>query len=114
MLILTDLQQVGLTVAFADAAGNPATVDGTPVWSSSNPAILTVTPSADGMSATAVTVGPLGQAQVSVTADADLGSGVTSITGVLDVTVQASQAVAAVVNAGAPTDKTPPAPAPAP
>lgn len=106
MLILTDVQQVPLAVAFKDAAGNPAAVDGAPVWTSSDPTIVTVTASADGLSATAVAVGPLGQAQVSAAADADLGSGVTTITGVLDITVQASEAVNALVTAGTPVAKT--------
>jgi len=110
MLLLTDLQQVDLSVAFTDAAGNPAPVDGAPVWSSSDETVLTVTASADGMTATAVTTGKLGQAQISVTGDADLGAGTTSVAGTLDVTVQASAAVAANIGAGTPTDKVPATP----
>lgn len=105
MLTLTDSQQVDLTVAFADKAGNPASVDGAPVWTSSDETVLTVAAGADGLSAVATATGKLGTAQVTVTADADLGSGTTSIAGTLDVTVLAGQAVAAVVSAGAPTDK---------
>ncbi len=106
MFILTDVQQVPLTVAFADKAGNPANVDGAPVWTSSDPTIVTVTANgADGMSATAVAVGPLGQVQISVAADADLGAGVTTITGVLDIQVQSSTAVAAVVSTGTAVNK---------
>lgn len=105
MLILTDTQQVPLTAAFEDKAGNPANVDGAPVWSSSDTTVLTVAAAADGLSATAVATGKLGPAQVSVTADADLGSGTTSISGVLDVTVQAGAAVAANISAGTPTEK---------
>lgn len=105
MLILTDTQQVDLTVAFLDKANNPAPVDGVPVWSSSDDTVLTVTAGADGLSATAVTTGKLGQAQVSVTADADLGAGTTSISGVLDVSVQAGAAVVANIAAGTPTEK---------
>lgn len=104
-LILTDVQKVSVAVSFTTKAGNPAPVDGVPQWSSSDPSILEVVPSADGLSAEVLTVGPLGLAQVSVVADADLGEGVTSITGVLDVEVKASQAVFAIVAAGAPVDK---------
>jgi hypothetical protein len=105
MLLLTDTQQVDLSVAFLDKAGNPAVVDGAPVWSSSDDTVLTVTAAADGLSATAVATGKLGQAQVSVTADADLGAGTTSISGTLDVTVQAGSAVVANIAAGTPTEK---------
>jgi len=105
MLNLTDSQQVALTVAFADKAGNPAPVDGAPVWTSSDETVVTVTAAADGLSAVATAVGKLGTAQVSVAADADLGAGNTTITGVIDITVLAGAAVAAVVSAGAPTEK---------
>lgn len=105
MLILTDSQQVDLSVAFLDKANNPAPVDGTPTWSSSDETVVTLTVAADGLSATAVTTGTLGTAQVSVTADADLGEGTTAISGVLDITVQAGAAVVANINAGTPTEK---------
>src|SRR5262245_27492916 len=102
MLVLTDLQKVTLSVSFVDAAGNPATVDGAPTWSSSDSSITVVTPSADGLTAVASTVGPLGTSEVSVTADADLGTGVTPVTGTLDVQVVASQATAATIGTGTP------------
>lgn len=105
MLNLTDSQQVALAAAFADKAGNPASVDGAPVWTSSDETVLTVVADATGLTATATATGKLGTAQVSVTADADLGAGTTAITGVLDVTVLAGSAVSAVVSAGAPSEK---------
>ena len=46
-----------------------------------------------------------GAAQVNVTADAQIGEGVTEITGVLDVEVKAGQAVALNIAAGAPEEK---------
>jgi len=104
-MILTDAQKVNLTVTFQDAAGNPATVDGVPTWVSSDPTIITLNVAADGLSADAVTTGTLGTAQVSASADADLGSGVTTITGVIDLEVQGAAAVVALVAAGAPTAK---------
>lgn len=105
MLNLTDSQQVALAAAFADKAGNPASVDGAPVWTSSDETVLTVAAATDGLTAVATATGKLGTAQVSVAADADLGEGTATITGVLDVTVLAGSAVAAVVSAGAPTEK---------
>ena len=101
-LILTDVQKVTLSVSFVDAKGNPATVDGAPVWSVSDANVLSVTAAADGLSADVLTVGPLGTAQVSVTADADLGEGVKSLVGTLDVQVVGSEAVAIAITAGVP------------
>lgn len=51
------------------------------------------TPATDGLSAEVAAVGPLGTAKVSVTADADLGSGTKAIFGELDITVTQGEAV---------------------
>jgi hypothetical protein len=104
-MILTDIQKVSLSIQVVDAVGNPAAVEGAPVWTSSDPTVLTVTAAADGMSADAVAVGPLGTAQVSVVADADLGTGVTNIAGTLDVQVVASQAVGLTIATATPVNK---------
>ena len=104
-LVLTDIQKVTLSVAFVDKAGNPAKTDGAPVWSSSATNIATVTPATDGLSAVVETVGPLGSAQIQVSADADLGEEVKTISGTLDIEVTGSEAVSIVVNAGTPEDK---------
>ena len=104
-LILTDLQKVALSVTFTSAAGNAAPVDGVPVWASSDETIVSVVASEDGLSAVATAVGPVGQAQVSVTADADMGEGLVAITGLLDVSVIASEAAFAILAAGAPEPK---------
>lgn len=104
-LVLTDLEKVSLSVAFTTAAGNPAVVDGIPVWGTSDETILSVVASEDGLTAVVTTVGPLGSAQVSVTADADLGEGVRPLVGTLDINVVGSEAVFAIVAAGAPEPK---------
>ena len=101
-LVLTDAQKVTLSITPVDAKGNPAPVDGIPEWSSSDASVIVVEPSSDGMSAVATAAGPLGTAQVNVTADADLGAGVTSITGTLDIQVTGSEAVAISITAGTP------------
>lgn len=101
-LKLQDDQKVSLQIAIVDAKGNPAVVDGTPIWSSSNEAILTVVAAADGMSAVATAVGPLGPSQIAVTADADLGAGVKPILGTQDVDVVAGEAVSVGITAGTP------------
>lgn len=101
-MILTDEQQVTLAVAFTTAAGNAAKVDGLPVWKSSDETVATVTASADGLSALVVAQGALGTAQIAATADADLGTGVREVVGVIDIEVHAAEAVSALVTAGAP------------
>lgn len=59
----------------------PASVEpGSVVWASSDPTVLTVVAAADGMSFDVTTVAP-GTARLSVTADADLGAGIQTITG---------------------------------
>jgi hypothetical protein len=105
--ILTADQMVDVSVAFVDDHGNPATVDGMPVWASSDDTILSVIASADGMSATVSAVGPAGQAQVSVTADADLGAGTVELIGLMDIQVVAGDAVSAVLTPGTPTSNAP-------
>lgn len=83
-----------------DSFGNPARVDGVPVWGVSDESILDVGPSADGLSAIVSAVGTVGVAQVTVSADADLGDGVRELTGILDVEVLAGEAVALSITAG--------------
>ena len=104
-MIITSTQKFTASITPVDAKGNPAAVDGTPVWASSDPTVLAVNPAADGLSAECLAVGPLGNAQVAVTADADMGTGITSITGVLDVQVLAGQAVSLSVSATAPVEQ---------
>lgn len=104
MLVLTDTQQCDLTLQPVDKKGQPAAIDGTPSWSSSNEAVVAVAVSANGLSATLV-AGILGTAQINVTADADLGAGVVAVTGTLDVQVVAGQAVAVALTPGIPTEQ---------
>jgi len=92
-----------------DSRGNPAAVDGVPIWASSDETVLRVTPAVNGMSAAVETVGPGGPAHITVSADADLGSGVSTIVGVSeDITVTVNpNSVASVMtlSLGAPVDK---------
>ncbi len=106
--ITTDQNYPNVTLTISDSQGRPAVVDGVPVWASSDETVLTVTATANGMGATIDTVAP-GTARVTVTADADLGSGVQELTGVtedINVTLGAShQASTMTLNLGAPVDK---------
>lgn len=103
-LILTDEQQCGLEIELLTAAGNPGKVDGLPQWSVANPSVCGIVVSPDGLSAT-ISANGLGSTQVSVTVDADLGAGVRSLTGTLDVTVQPAEVVSIGILAGTPQTK---------
>ena len=102
---MTDSQQVGLSIQPVDKKGNPAAVDGVPEWASSNSEVVTVEAAADGLSAVAKAVGPLGTATVSVKADADLGAGVTEIAGSLEITITAGGATSVTITAGTPSEQ---------
>lgn len=106
--INTDQNYPNVTLVITNALGQPAPVDGVPVWASSDATMLTVTPAADGLSALVDTVGP-GTARFSITADADTGSGVTTITAVsedINITIGPKhQASVMTLTLGAPTEK---------
>jgi len=107
MLVLPNDHKVTASIQPVDAKGNPATIDGLASWSSSSADIVTVTNvSADSLSADVVPGTALGSAQINVTADADLGSGVQTINGVLDVQVVAGQAVGFVITTAPPVPVT--------
>lgn len=99
-LILVDDEQCALSISPVDAKGKPAPLDGVPEWASSDPNVISVVPAVDGLSAKIVAGNP-GTAQVSVTADADLGAGTTALSGALDVQVTGGPAIALQITAGA-------------
>lgn len=99
-LTMTDVQKCALTLAAKDAKGNAATLPSPPSWTVSDPTLLTVTPSADGLSAEIAAVGPEGNCQVNVSAD--LGGGQT-VTGSLAVTITGSAAATISVTPGTPS-----------
>ena len=92
-LVITDSQQFRVEIQPVDKAGNPGTLATVPVWSASDPTLLTVAPAADGMSAVVSATGKLGAAQVDVTAEGDPTSGANTITGTVDVQVVGGKAV---------------------
>lgn len=103
-ITITATQFFTVSVSAVDARGNPAPLDGLPSWASSDAALLTVDPNPDGTARVAA-VGALGNAQVTVSADADLGEGVRTLTGLLDVTVVAGEAVALTVATSIPQEQ---------
>jgi hypothetical protein len=99
-VILPTDQKATVTLAPKDAFGNPGAVDTSqhaPVWGVSDPALLSVTPAADGLSAVFVAVGPVTASgavvQGTVRADVDLGEGVEDLVGTVDFQVVAGKVV---------------------
>jgi len=83
---MTADQKVTIPLKITKKNGSPASVDGAPVWANSDDTVGKLTVADDGMSAVLVGV-VAGAARLVVTADADLGAGVTPITGALDYTI---------------------------
>lgn len=101
---LKDTQQVTFTIAPKDKKGKPALIDGVPTWASSNEEVATVESAADGLSAV-VKAGVPGDATVSCAADADLGSGVSEIAGMVEIHVTPGAAVTVDLTPGDVTDQ---------
>lgn len=99
MLQLTNTQQCALSVSGVDKKGNPARLDAVQ-FTSSDPSVATVEADPGDASKALVKAVAAGTAQVNVSADADLGDGVSTLTGALDITVVAGQAVGFVINTG--------------
>lgn len=91
-ITIMDNQTFEATVVAVDSKGNPARIDGVPAWTVSDPALLSLT--VNGAQAIVSATGPLGVGQLRVSVDADLGEGVRTLTGVLDVEVIGGEAVA--------------------
>lgn len=110
MFTLRDDQKVILTIQPLDAKGKPAAVDGAPVWASSDETQVTVEAASDGLSAVASGVAPPSDPtaplpRIVVTADADLGSGSTPITGSLDFTITGGSAATIDITPGTPANQ---------
>jgi hypothetical protein len=101
-------QQCHVKVGYVDAAGNPAVVDGDVAWASSDDTIAAVfTSSNDSTEAIIRTIGPVGQVQITATADADLGAGVRELITPMDLTVVAGEAVSGTITPVGPAEPIP-------
>ena len=100
-------KMVKMQVAYVDAEGNPAAIDGEVAWTSSDETIATVTPeTGDSTIITVFPEGPVGQVQITATADADLGTGTRELITVCDITIVAGEAVSGTISpVGSPVDK---------
>lgn len=103
-ITLKDNQHVSATLQEFDAVGNPVPTafDTPPTWSSSDPTVLAVTPSADGTGADIAATGKLGSAQVRVDATNDAGQ---PIIGLGDIDVVAGPGTTVGITFGTPVDK---------
>jgi hypothetical protein len=100
---LTADQQVDLSISGEDSYGNPVTITGNTAWASSDESTVTVTAS-DPSHATAVAVGPVGSAVVTVTNDVD-GDGTGDYFGSIAIDVVAGKMAEITVTASVPVDK---------
>lgn len=105
---LPPTHQVSASLSITTAEGNPARVDGLPVWSLTDPAIVTLDVAADGMSALVKATGEFGITQLTVEVDADLGEGVRSITAVGDIAVVEAEAQVVELTFGTSEPQAPP------
>ena len=78
-ITIDDTQKVNVKINPTTDAGTAAKLDGVPVWTADGASI--VVPAADGLSAFLVSADVAGDTTFTVSADADLGAGVTTITG---------------------------------
>jgi hypothetical protein len=93
-LTLNTIQSAPITLEEVDAKGGKVAVVGPVVWSVSDPAVFTIEPAADGLSAV-VTAVAVGAGVVTAVAD--------GLTGTLDVSVVAAPGVALNLIPGTPT-----------
>lgn len=107
MLLIPKGKKATLRLDPRDADNNPATLDGVPLWTSSNPSVALVEVAADGLSAVVRHGGTVGSAQVNVVGDARMGPEVVEISAVLDVQTGAGEAVTLTIQAGPLEDDTP-------
>lgn len=91
---LPDDKTIFVKVEYQDARGHPAAVDGDVTWTTSDEMIANVgVKQGESTEAQIIPGANLGQAQITASADADLGAGVTSVVCTMDVTVVAGSAV---------------------
>lgn len=91
LITITNEQKVPVTLAPTTAAGNPATLDGTPSWNVLE-GDATIEVAADGLSCYLISGSADVNSKIEVSADADLGEGVQTITDVIDLAVVSAQA----------------------
>jgi hypothetical protein len=103
-ITITNEQQVNVTLKPVTATGKAAKLDGAPTWTIQSGDSKINVP-ADGLSADLISSDTPGDTEILVEADADLGSGVVSVSDIIRLTVAGAQAANLGLAAGAPTAK---------
>lgn len=103
-LSITNEQKVQVTLTPVTATGKPAPVDGVPTWVVAS-GDATVDVAADGLSAFLISGDNPGQSSIVVSADADLGAGVETISDSITLTVEGAKAISLGLTASAPVAK---------
>ncbi len=105
---LNNDQEIDVTIAPKTSKGKPAKVDGVPTWEVVSGDTATVTPTADGKTATLRTNDDAeGDTVIKATADADLGEGVETLEEIITLRVSSPKATSLGVTVGEARDKTP-------
>ncbi len=104
MVIINADKKRTFAIAAVDAKGRPAAVDGVPEWTDSPTGAVSLFPAADGMSCDVVWLAANPGVVVTVTADADLGEGVTPIVASANVATLGAAAVGLTLSAGPEVD----------
>lgn len=105
---ISDEQQVNVKLNPVTPKGKPVKVDGIPVWAIADPpgdTVSTLVPAADGLSCLLVSSVLPGVTNITVSADADLGEGVNTISDTIELTVTDPQATSLGLVADPATDK---------
>lgn len=103
-LAITNEQKINVRLAPVTSTGRPAQLDGSPTWQVSS-GDSTVVPSADGLSADLISSDIPGETMFVVSADADLGSGIVTVTDSIKLTVAGALATSLGLTAGTPEAK---------
>ncbi len=111
----TGMVTLTLPANFYDVRGNPLKLDPTnpPTWTTDNPAILALEPSADGLSCNVMAVGTIGEAQVQVKIDVAPGPDVEGGMGICAFKVGPGRLAAFDLVVGTETEQPVPTPTPA-
>lgn len=103
---ITNEQKLTVSLAPTTDGGNPAKLDGAPTWSVAS-GDSTVVAAADGLSASLVSSDTPGDTTYLIEADADLGSGVETVSDTITLHVIGASAHQLGLSASAPTLKVP-------
>ena len=99
-ITITKQEKITVTITPTDQDGEPAALDGKPVWTVVN-GDSKILVADDGLSAVLISADVPGQTEYLVEADADLGAGVERISDTIKLTVEDPKAVSLGLSAGA-------------